>query len=72
MIAGLATHIGVNDHYILTGYGRLTGLRLQERQLATVIRKRGEQALRKRDEVGEILAPRVFHSVWQDDNAFRR
>ena len=56
----------------LTGYGRLAGLRRQERQLATVIRKRGEQALRKRDEVGEILAPRVFHPVWQDDNALRR
>jgi hypothetical protein len=72
MIAGLATHIAVNDHYILTGYGRLAGLRRPERQLATVLRKSGESALRKRDEVGEILAPRVFHSVWQDDNALRR
>ena len=26
--------------------------------------------LRKCNEICEILTPRVFHAVWQDDNAF--
>jgi hypothetical protein len=64
MIAGLATHIAVNDHYIFNGLWQIAWSLALERQLATV--------LRKGDEVGEILAPRVFHSVRQDDNAFRR
>jgi hypothetical protein len=63
MIAGLATHIEVNDHYILTGYGGFADLVVAPRQLATV--------LRKCDEIGEILTPGVFHAVGQDDNAFR-
>ena len=64
MIGRLATHIAVNDHYILTGYDGIAGPWPLPRQLATV--------LRKGDEIGEILAPGVFGAVRQDDNAFRR
>ena len=63
MIAGLATHIAVNDHYIYRGMADSLVLG-PPRQLTT--------ALRKRDEVGEILAPRVFHAIGQDDYAFWR
>ena len=64
MIAGLATHIAVNDHYIFNRAMADSLVLGAPRQLAT--------GLRKRDEVGEILAPRVFHAIRQHDYAFRR
>jgi len=63
MTAGLATHMAVNDHYNLWSYGGIVALG-RKRQLTTV--------LRKGDKICEILAPRVFHAVRQDDNAFGR
>ena len=63
MIAGLATQIAVNDHYILATGNGFAGP-WEARQPPTV--------LRKRDEVGEILAPRVFGAIGQHDYAFWR
>ena len=61
MTAGLATHMAVNDRYILWGYGGIVAI-ARKRQLTTV--------LRKGDKICEILTPCVFHAVRQDDNAF--
>ena len=60
MAGGLTSRIGANDHLFLSG-------QVTTGPLPLVLAK---WHLRKCDEICEILAPRVFHAVRQDDNAF--
>src|SRR5579859_4412916 len=65
MAAGLTTHMSANDHVFLPGVS-------VESFPLPAPADDPPTALRECDEIREILTPRVFHAVRQQDNAFWR